>query len=76
MGVVGAPLRRAPATEQLLQREVWNGAAQDDRTVMHLDIETLAVAEPDGAHDLTRESNGQVSSPFAYSDVRHGNFHR
>jgi hypothetical protein len=31
VGVVSAPLRRAPAAEQLLQREVWNGAAQDDQ---------------------------------------------
>ena len=37
-----------------------NRTTDDDLPAMRLDIETLAVAEPTGLHDLAGGPNGQV----------------
>src|SRR6202011_5538936 len=58
--VSSAPFLRAFASKQFWQGEARGGRADHDVAVARLDLDVLAVADPGGLCDLTREPDRQA----------------
>lgn len=59
-------------SEQLLQRGMWRGAADDDLVVLRIDFYLLPVMQADLARDLGRDPNREILAPAPDRDFRRG----
>ncbi len=71
--VIGLGVDRGPclwilALKQILQREMWNSAADKDVAIVGLYLNPLAIVQPGGFCDFAWEANDQALSPLADSD--------
>src|SRR5579871_4966479 len=65
------PLLRRFVLKEFRQGELRSCAPNYDFSIMHLDLDTLAVAEANGFGDVAWETHRQILAPFSYCNARH-----